>query len=149
MNGLLTCFPRRTLQLGILLVVGLTGNNSAAAPKNQKSHDSSSHRLENFLRSAEEKGDWTRLMLAIQKSVPAVEQLLNEGISPNLRGRETFEGLTPLIFAAGIGAIDTVELLIQHGARINDTDTESKTALLLAAENGHDEIVKLLLESTV
>ena len=42
--------------------------------------------LNNFLISGKEKEEWTRLMLAIQKSFDAVRSLLNEGISPRMMG---------------------------------------------------------------
>ena len=73
-------------------------------------------------------------MLAIQKSADAVKNLLDDGISPNLRGRESFQGYTPLIFASEIGSLETVKLLIERGARINDSDSEASESesLILA-----------------
>ena len=77
------------------------------------------HRLENFLISTKERDDWTRLMLAILNSVSAVENVLSEGVSVNIRGTEEFHGVTPLMFASGIGAQTIVKLLIDQGADVN------------------------------
>ena len=71
------------------------------------------HRLENFLISTKGRDDWTRLMLAILNSVSAVENVLSEGVSVNIRGTEEFHGVTPLMFASGIGAQTIVKLLIE------------------------------------
>ena len=96
-----------------------------------------SHRLENFIISSEGRDDWTRLMLAILNSMPAVERVLAQGVSINIRGTEKFHGVTPLMFASGIGAQEIVKLLVGKGARLNDTDTQGKTALSQAAYQGH------------
>ena len=63
-----------------------------------------SHRLENFLISTKGRDEWNRLMLAILNSVPAVESVLSQGVSINIRGTDEFQGVTPLMFASGIGA---------------------------------------------
>ena len=105
-----------------------------------------SHRLENFLISTKGRDDWTRLMLSILKSVSAVESVLSEGVSVNIRGTEEFHGVTPLMFASRIGAQVIVKLLIEKGARLNDTDTLGKTALIQAAYKGHLDTVSFLLQ---
>ena len=104
------------------------------------------HRLENFLISTKGRDDWTRLMLAILNSVSAVENVLSEGVSVNIRGTEEFHGVTPLMFASGIGAQTIVKLLIENGARLNDTDTLGKTALIQSAYKGHSDTVSFLLQ---
>ena len=103
------------------------------------------HRLENFLKSTEGRDDWTRLMLAILNGVPAVERVLNQGVRVNIRGTNEFPGVTPLMFASGIGEQVTVELLIERGARLNDTDSQGKTALIYATKKGHLETVRYLI----
>ncbi|MDP6656717.1 MAG: ankyrin repeat domain-containing protein, partial [SAR324 cluster bacterium] len=105
-----------------------------------------SHRLENFLISIKGRDDWTRLMLAILNSVSAVESVLSTGVSVNIRGTEEFHGVTPLMFASGIGAQVIVKLLVEKGARLNDTDTLGKTALIQAAHKGHPDTVSFLLQ---
>ena len=139
MNALLNCFPEKMLISSMLFLCMTAGNLFSATPETSKApqkQDASTpiKGLKNFLISAQEKEEWTRLMLAIQKSADAVENLLDDGISPNLRGRESFQGYTPLIFASEIGSLETVKLLIERGARINDSDSEGRTALFHASE---------------
>ena len=69
------------------------------------------HRLKNFILSAKGKDNWTRMMLAIMNSVPAVEKILEEEIPVNIRGTEKFAGVTPLIFASSLGKLSIVKLL--------------------------------------
>ena len=61
-------------------------------------------------------------------------------------------GLTALMWASGFSegagvrdAESVVALLIERGARIDDSDDRSRTALMIAAEAGHVTIVALLL----
>ena len=116
-----------------------------AQTSTNKTDSKVSHRLENFLISTEDRDDWTRLMLAILNSVPAVEQVLAQGVSVNIRGTEEFHGVTPLIFASGIGSLVIVKLLVEKGARLNDTDTQGNTALIQAAKKGHFDTLQYLL----
>ena len=56
-------------------------------------------------------------------------------------------GLTPLLFAAREGNIETVKLLLAAGAPIGQESQGDHTApMLMAAINGHFDIAKLLLE---
>lgn len=71
-----------------------------------------------------------------------VARLLDDGASPNARGRY---GYSPLREAASQGHLETVKLLLEAGASIDLTDGENATALYWAASNGHTEVVKLLL----
>lgn len=54
-------------------------------------------------------------------------------------------GLTPLMHAAIEGDCQTARELIQHGALINKISKKGETALYLAVQNGHPEIVKEFL----
>ncbi len=58
------------------------------------------------------------------------------------------EGGTSLICTAkcGRGYTGTAKLLLEHGADINRTDECGNTPLILAAMNGHSDLVTLLLE---
>jgi len=116
-----------------------------AQTSKNKTDSKADHRLENFLISTEDRDDWTRLMLAILNSVPALEQVLGQGVSVNIRGAEKFHGVTPLIFASGIGSLVIVKLLVEKGARLNDTDTQGNTALIQAAKKGHFDTLQYLL----
>ena len=55
-------------------------------------------------------------------------------------------GYTPLHYAGGVGRIDIVELLIEHGANINATDSSNKgaTPLDYAHWKGQMEVVEVL-----
>lgn len=59
-----------------------------------------------------------------------------------------YDGLSPLQVACKQGHHDSVFLLIENGADINDAcDNDGKTPLYLACEFGHISVVKLLLRS--
>lgn len=56
-------------------------------------------------------------------------------------------GLTPLLFAARQGHIETAKALIEAGANINEVSPGDKTSpLLMATINGHFDLAKYLLE---
>ena len=76
-------------------------------------------------------------MLAILNSVPAVESVLSQGVRVNIRGTDRFHGVTPLMFASRIGAEGIVKLLVEKGARLNDTDSMGNTAVIEATKMGY------------
>lgn len=56
-------------------------------------------------------------------------------------------GWTPLQLAAEAGSCDAVRSLIQAGANVNNTDMSyGRTALHIAVEGGHKDIVEFLLK---
>ena len=57
--------------------------------------------------------------------------------------RENYQ--TPLHLAATAGCCDIVELLIEHGARIDALDINQETPLYKAAEFNHTDVVEFLL----
>ncbi|MES0490291.1 MAG: ankyrin repeat domain-containing protein [Leptospirales bacterium] len=57
------------------------------------------------------------------------------------------EGETPLLKAAANGDVETVKLLLEHGADINAIDDRAESALLSASYLGHYELVKFLIEN--
>ena len=77
-----------------------------------------------------------------------VEQLIATGVSVNARyGNE----LTVLMWAAGHSddvrdeaALETVQLLVSKGARLDDVDNRGRSAIMIAAELGHAGIVAFL-----
>jgi uncharacterized protein len=78
-----------------------------------------------------------------------VRRLLEAGVDPR---RAYGNDLTALMWAAGsedgVGAraaMDVVEMLLVAGAPIDAIDNRGRTALMIAAELGHAEIVDLLL----
>jgi len=73
-----------------------------------------------------------RLYTAIRGSDQAqVERLLQNGADVNLRDRRG--GATPLMYAAALGSLDTMKLLIEKGADVNARSTGGATALMWAA----------------
>jgi len=78
-----------------------------------------------------------------------VRVLLDGGVDVNARyGND----LTALMWAAGhsadsgyLDAVEVMELLVSRGAHIDDRDNRGRTALMMAAELGHDEVVEALL----
>ncbi|KAF4629167.1 hypothetical protein G7Y89_g8987 [Cudoniella acicularis] len=65
-------------------------------------------------------------------------------VNVNLRGRN---GKTPLILASEEGNTKAVDLLLQHGALTELADLSGDTALRLAVENKHEDVVKRLLQA--
>jgi ankyrin repeat protein len=70
--------------------------------------------------------------------------LLERGANPNHKANR---GVTPLIEAACRPAIDKTLALIEAGARINDEDDKGRTALTLAIERNHADIMELLRQN--
>ena len=78
--------------------------------------------------------------------IELVDKILNElGITPN---GEDLEGKTPLWHAvSGRNAVPTVRRLIAGGTSCNWHRIDIKAPLMVAAENGQEELVKILLEA--
>ncbi|CAL4119884.1 unnamed protein product, partial [Meganyctiphanes norvegica] len=60
-------------------------------------------------------------------------------------GEEAQDLQTPLHMCSSWGLQDTLQTLLEHGAKVNAKDCEGRTALHCAIENGHSPIIKLLL----
>ncbi len=74
-----------------------------------------------------------------------VQLLLARGASPNSEGPDGVS--TALIEAAWGGHTAIVELLLAKGADVNRRDSEGKRALDRAREEGHEEIVRMLIKA--
>lgn len=55
-------------------------------------------------------------------------------------------GYTPLLFAARVGDLETVKLLIERGADPNEATAQDGNALVLASVGGHEKLALFLLE---
>jgi ankyrin repeat protein len=78
---------------------------------------------------------------AVAGDASAVRRLLEAGADANARGQS---GYTALAHAARQGHLEVVELLIEHGARV-DARYSGTTALIRAAEGGHLDCVRALV----
>jgi ankyrin repeat protein len=70
-----------------------------------------------------------------------LETLLKSGADPNVR--DTRGGATPLMYAAGIGSVDAMKVLLDHKADVNRANSSGATALMWAG--GNLDKVRLLL----
>jgi len=83
------------------------------------------------------------LVKAVSKcKFEAVVKALNKGA--NVEAKNDY-GRTVLMMSAALGSINTVQLLIEKGANVNEQDN-GYTALHAAVANEHAEIVQLLIQ---
>ncbi|TGO80036.1 hypothetical protein BELL_0016g00100 [Botrytis elliptica] len=75
--------------------------------------------------------------------------LLQNGMNSNLRGKNLYVGLTPLMLAAGSGHKTIVELLLENGAEINAKSDSGSTSLYIAVSANQMNTAKLLSERGV
>ncbi|MGZ8324594.1 MAG: ankyrin repeat domain-containing protein [Rhodoplanes sp.] len=79
-------------------------------------------------------------------SIDGVRRALPRNMDPNALDAQT--GLTPLMLAAGRGALDIARVLLEAGALVNVVDRAAgATALHKACQGGHMAVVKLLVEA--
>ena len=78
--------------------------------------------------------------------VVVVELFLTAGMNPDLDDVKYSE-LTPLMQATLKNHLAVVRVLLGWGAEINAQDSNGKTALDLATEQGHNEMVRLLVRA--
>ncbi|MGM0667135.1 MAG: ankyrin repeat domain-containing protein [Bacteroidota bacterium] len=91
-----------------------------------------------------EAAGYTNLNIAIIWEKPELSKfLIDHGADVN---NVAADGNTPLMVACREGHIDQVKLLLDAGARTGVENKEGKTALQLAKENEHQEIVDYLDE---
>lgn len=95
---------------------------------------------------------WCALYQAISgRHYNAVKYILEKGANVNIKLHGSLEqynpGFTSLHFAVESGDLDICNLLIQYGAKVNETADNKKTPIDLARENNHMEIIQLLIKS--
>lgn len=73
-----------------------------------------------------------------------VEYLLQNGVDPS-ESLEDAGGKTPLIMAVLTGNIESVAILLAHGADIHGVNQQGQNALMLAVQQGKPDIVECLL----
>lgn len=74
-----------------------------------------------------------------------VKQFLKQGANIQVRDQSD---KTPLLIAAEMGNVNLIELLLSHGANINEKNSQllGHTALYLATKGNHEDAIKLLLK---
>ncbi|MDO4220586.1 MAG: ankyrin repeat domain-containing protein [Akkermansia sp.] len=87
---------------------------------------------------------WTALMVAAAYGQVGVLGILaNAGADLE---RQDANGWTAALCAASADSVEGMHLLVQHGANLNHTDAEKRSALVIAAELGHEKMVRYLVE---
>lgn len=84
-------------------------------------------------------GNTALMMAAFKNNMPAVKALLAKGAQVNR------PGWTALHYAAAAGALDILRVLLDQHAYIDAASPTNVTPLMLAAREGQEEAVKLLL----
>ncbi len=84
---------------------------------------------------------------ACEGKLPVIRFLLDQGEDPNVAGG--WYGATPLQGAASEGRLDSMDLLLQRGAKLEVTDSRGKTPLHSAAEGGHLNVMDFLFQRGV
>ncbi|MDR3387192.1 MAG: quinoprotein dehydrogenase-associated putative ABC transporter substrate-binding protein [Rudaea sp.] len=88
----------------------------------------------------------TPLAIAAQNGkIKAVAALVTAGADVNRPAAKG--GYTPLMLASISGSSDLANVLVQHGAKINATNSGGVTALMIAAAGNHSKVAELLLKS--
>lgn len=85
-------------------------------------------------------GNTALMMAAFKNNITAVQALIKKGAQVNR------PGWTALHYAAAAGATDIMRLLLEHHAYIDAESPTKVTPLMLAAREGQEDAVKLLLE---
>jgi ankyrin repeat protein len=88
-------------------------------------------------------GDSALMVAVLRGDEEMVKRLIASGASVN------HEGWTPLHYAAYEGNIGLFDLLLNSGAEINALTPSKADALMLAANNGHLDMVKRLLQTPI
>lgn len=71
--------------------------------------------------------------------------MMIEGYGANVQATPN-GGFTPLLFAARAGDLETVRLLLDRGADVNESTEEDGSALVIASAGGHEALALFLLE---
>jgi ankyrin repeat protein len=98
-----------------------------------------------FIQAAR-KGDFKSLERIIQQSRSANSSF---SVDDEIDDRLGVGGNTALMWAYASGNLSCVELLLQNGANIRRTNKIGWNALICAAEDGNESVVRLLLPSLI
>ncbi|XP_075245472.1 uncharacterized protein LOC142339358 isoform X2 [Convolutriloba macropyga] len=85
----------------------------------------------------------TPLHYAVQKNNAEIVRAFLE--FPELVDQADIEGRSAFMWAAGAGALESLDLMVDHGADLSQSEKNGATALHAAATSGNVDCVKLLL----
>lgn len=88
-------------------------------------------------------------MAAANGHSDVVAYLAGDRFSPNMIDKPTKDGRTPLHYAASHGKVETVNLLLELGARRNPQSKDGRAPLHLAVSQGHLAVVEALAKHKV
>ncbi|MBI4459811.1 MAG: ankyrin repeat domain-containing protein [Acidobacteria bacterium] len=89
-------------------------------------------------------GGRTALMQAVKAKHPdIVQELIEQGADVRTRAKDDF---TPLLVAAEVGDVKSVEILLAAGADVNEMAKGRTSALLLASAGSYEKLALFLLE---
>jgi ankyrin repeat protein len=89
----------------------------------------------------------TALLLAVkERHVAAALELIVSG-GADIHCADATNGRQALHYAAEFGLTELIRALIDGGSDVSSTDNDGRTALVLSAMNGHEEIVRLFIDS--
>ena len=71
--------------------------------------------------------------------------IVNKFLQNDVDANSTFDFRPVLSIAARFGEVGITQLLLDHGAKVDELDGPGQTALMFAAEGGYKEVVKILL----
>ncbi len=82
-----------------------------------------------------------------RRSRAVIDCLLRYGADINFSEKESLYDTTPMMAACKDGNLLMVQELVKAGAEINHVGGNGKSPLQIAVENGHGEVVKVLVEN--
>jgi ankyrin repeat protein len=85
-----------------------------------------------------------KLILSVrQEDAKETQKLIDQGADVNAVSQ--YGGQTPLMFAAAYGKIETMKLLIEHGADVNARDNNMGTPIMYATQQMYEKSEKTIL----
>ncbi|MGH8546384.1 MAG: ankyrin repeat domain-containing protein, partial [Gammaproteobacteria bacterium] len=88
---------------------------------------------------------WNALLAATAQGYPKImKRLLDAGANPDIGN---LHSITPIMYAARYGNVESCKLLLDYGADINLQDWSDQTALMVATRTGHVEVAAMLIDA--